>query len=201
MGKILVPYPIESALSGVKKVLKPENLLWYKRSFNKPAIKAGQRLLLHFGAVDFEATIFLNGKELGSHRGGYQRFTLDATDAVRGERNELIVKVWDPTDAGPNPHGKQVLSPQGIMYTPSSGIWQTVWMEVVPDSYIESLKITTDIDKQQVSLDANINHADRSATPLRAQVKAGSKVINSTGAPAGSAHHHPGESSTLMEPG
>ena len=151
-GYILVPYPVESALSGVKKALKPEELLWYKRSFDKPTLKAGERLLLHFGAVDFKATAFLNGKELGCHTGGYQHFTFDVTDASHQGKNELILKVWDPTDMGPNPHGKQVLKPQGIMYTPSSGIWQTVWMEVVPENYIQDLKVTPDIDKQSVSL-------------------------------------------------
>jgi len=198
-GSILVPYPIESALSGVKKALRPEQLLWYKRSITKPTIKGNERLLLHFDAVDFEATIFLNKKELGNHRGGYQHFTLDVTDAMQTGKNELIVKVWDPSDAGPNPHGKQVLNPQGIMYTPSSGIWQTVWMEIVPNSYIRSVKTTPDIDKQSVTLQIAVGSgentssndfsdqfnkgADLARYSVNVQVMNGGKVISRSAAP------------------
>lgn len=182
-GNILVPYPIESALSGVKKRLKPEELLWYKRDFNKPALKPGERLLLHFDAVDFEATVFLNGKELGSHKGGYQHFTLDATDVLQSGNNALVVKVWDPTDAGPNPHGKQVLNPQGIMYTPSSGIWQTVWMEVVPSTFIEALKITPDIDKQQLLVNLG-NTTLLQGYTIEVTAKKGNSIVTTTKLPA-----------------
>jgi tetratricopeptide (TPR) repeat protein len=189
-GNILVPYPIESALSGVKKRLKPEELLWYKRGFIKPVLKTNERLLLHFGAVDFEATVFLNGKELGRHTGGYQHFALDATDALEPGNNELVVKVSDPTDAGPNPHGKQVLNPEGIMYTPSSGIWQTVWMETVPSTFIESLKISTDVDKQQVIVNVGIGNDQLKNTTqlpdytIEVTGKKGNRGVTTTKVPA-----------------
>lgn len=193
-GYILVPYPIESVLSGVRKQLKPEQLLWYHRRFTKPPTHLGDRVLLHFGAVDFEATIFVNDKQLAMHKGGYQHFTVDITDNLKTADNDLVVKVWDPTDAGLNPHGKQVLNPQGIMYTPSSGIWQTVWMEVVPQNYIQALKITPDIDKRTVSVAVDIGGGDASNTDdagnglntsdspsnysINVQVKSGATVLS-----------------------
>ena len=145
-GKILVPYPLESALSGVRGRLLPDQQLWYRRTTQRPALKGGQRVLLHFGAVDWQATVYVNGKHVGEHKGGYQAFTFDITNDLKSGDNELVVAVYDPTDKGPNPHGKQVLAPQHIMYTASSGIWQTVWLEVVPAVHIESLKLTPDIE-------------------------------------------------------
>jgi len=151
-GNILVPYPIESAFSGVKKSLLPSQNLWYKRSFTKPAIKTGEKVRLNFGAVDYEATVYVNGTLVGSHEGGYTEFAFDITPALKEGTNEIIVKVFDPSGEGVGPHGKQVLKPENIYYTPTSGIWQTVWMEVVPASYIESLYITPDIDKGLVNV-------------------------------------------------
>jgi Glycosyl hydrolases family 2, sugar binding domain/Glycosyl hydrolases family 2/Glycosyl hydrolases family 2, TIM barrel domain len=145
-GKILVPYPIESALSGVKKSLLPTQNLWYKRSFDIKKNK-DQRILLHFGAVDWQTTVFVNGKEVGKHQGGYTSFTFDITDQLKEGNNEIVVKVFDPTDQGIGPHGKQVLNPQNIYYTPTSGIWQTVWLETVPENYISDITLTPDIDK------------------------------------------------------
>lgn len=152
-GQILVPFPLESALSGVKKALLPTQRLWYKRSIAKPDITGDERVLLHFGAVDWQATVYLNGKEIGGHTGGYQNFSFDITDALKDGNNELEVSVFDPTDQGINPHGKQVLNPQNIMYTASSGIWQTVWMETVPAAYINNIRITPDIDKGNLKLE------------------------------------------------
>jgi len=140
-GQILVPFPIESGLSGVMKNLQPDQNLWYKRTVNYQT-KAGQKALLHFGAVDYQATVFVNGKEVGTHSGGYTSFTFDITDKLKKGNNELVVKVYDPTDRGIGPHGKQVLNPGNIYYTPSSGIWQTVWLETVPNIYIEDLTLT-----------------------------------------------------------
>jgi len=144
--KILVPFPYESALSGVGKKLLPSQVLWYKRTvrFEKP--KNGQKILLHFGAVDWKANVFINGIEVTKHQGGYTNFSCDVTNAMKQGENVIIVKVWDPTDRGIGPHGKQVLNPGNIYYTPSSGIWQTVWMETVPAIYITALKTTPDID-------------------------------------------------------
>lgn len=152
-GQILVPFPLESALSGVKKALLPTQRLWYKRSIAKPDITGDERVLLHFGAVDWQATVYINGKEIGGHTGGYQNFSFDITDALKDGNNELEVSVFDPTDQGINPHGKQVLNPQNIMYTASSGIWQTVWMETVPAAYINNIRITPDIDKGNLKLE------------------------------------------------
>ena len=153
-GQILVPFPVESALSGVMKPLSPDQRLWYRRTFTVPRHWQGQRVLLHFGAVDWETVVFVNGREQGRHRGGYDEFSFDITDALRaaGEQ-ELMVGVWDPTDRGPQARGKQVLKPGGIMYTPTSGIWQTVWLEPVPVDHITSLKITPDVDDSSVRVD------------------------------------------------
>lgn len=154
-GQILVPYPVESALSGVKKPLLPTQRLWYKRAINKPALKKGERALLHFGAVDWQATVFVNGKEVGGHTGGFQAFSVDITDALKDGDNELVVSVYDPSDQGPNPHGKQVLAPQNILYTASSGIWQTVWLEKVPGVFIDNLDMTPDVDGGRLRLTVN----------------------------------------------
>lgn len=151
-GKILVPYPIESALSGVQKSLMPNQYLWYKKSIHRPSIKTNDRILLNFGAVDWKATVYVNGKQVGEHTGGYQSFSFDVTDFLQPGNNELLVKVYDPSDEGPNPHGKQALHPANIYYTPSSGIWQTVWLEIVPATYITHLKASPDIDKHLLNL-------------------------------------------------
>lgn len=159
-GNILVPYCIESALSGVKKSVQPDQNLWYKRTFSKPALKKGEKLLINFGAVDWQATVFINGKEIGKHEGGYTAFSFDITAALKDGTNEITIKVFDPTDQGPNPHGKQVLNPKDIWYTPTTGIWQTVWLETVATTYIESVKMTPDIDKGVLHLKVNVagNH-------------------------------------------
>jgi len=155
-GNILVPFAVESALSGVKKSITPKQNLWYKRRFEKPLTQPGYRVLLHFGAVDWEATVYINNKNLGEHRGGYQNFSLDITDALHPGQNELVVKVYDPTDQGPNPHGKQVLKPENIYYTASTGIWQTVWMETVPEVYIRNLKLDPQVDEGLLFLSPEI---------------------------------------------
>ena len=149
-GRILVPFPIESALSGV---MRHAERLWYRRTFSVPPEWVGRRVLLHFGAVDYEATVWVNGQEVGRHRGGYDGFSFDVTDALKpsGE-NELLVAACDPTDAGTQPRGKQVRKPNGIWYTPTSGIWQTVWLEPVNAAYITGLKITPDVDNSAVTV-------------------------------------------------
>ncbi len=146
-GKILVPFCVESALSGVGKAVQPTERLWYRRTFEKPKVAADQRVLLHFGAVDWETTVWVNGQEVGRHTGGYDPFTFDITSALRDGENEIVLAVWDPTDTGWQPRGKQVLNPKGIWYTAVTGIWQTVWLEVVPSQYIASLKLVPDVDQ------------------------------------------------------
>jgi beta-galactosidase/beta-glucuronidase len=154
-GHILVPYPLESALSGVKKPLTAEQYLWYHRKFTAPNLK-GKRLLLHFGAVDWRAEVFVNGKSVGKHEGGYDPFTFDITSEVKGKGGEdLVVAVWDPSDTGPQPRGKQVLKPESIWYTAVSGIWQTVWLEPVPEHYISEISMTPDLDGNRLRLEVH----------------------------------------------
>lgn len=144
-GEILVPFSIESRLSGVGRPVGPNERLWYRREFAIPGDWRGQRVLLHFGAVDFEATVWVNGALAGSHSGGFDPFSFDVTDFLQSGVNELVVGVWDPTSDGEQPRGKQHLSPQGIWYTPVTGIWQTVWLEPLPsDNHISELRITPD---------------------------------------------------------
>ena len=146
-GRILVPFPVESALSGVMKKVGDGNRLWYRRTFTVPTAWRRKHLRLHFGAVDWEATVQVNGHEIGSHRGGYDGFDYDITSDLHPTGpQELIVGVWDPTDAGSQPRGKQVASPHGIWYTSVTGIWQTVWIEPVAQGGIDGLTLVPDID-------------------------------------------------------
>ena len=145
-GKILVPFCIESSLSGVGRTVGTDQNLWYQRRFSIPKGWKGQRVLLHFGAVDWKADIWVNGVKAGSHTGGYTPFSLDITDALQAGENTLTVRIWDGTDTGFQPRGKQVRKPSGIWYTSVTGIWQTVWLEPVPEQYIANLRITPDLD-------------------------------------------------------
>ena len=145
-GQILVPYCIESSLSGVGRTVGSDNNLWYSRRFTLPKHWKGQRVLLHFGAVDWRADIWVNGIKAGSHTGGYTPFHIDITDALQAGDNTLLIKVWDGTDTGFQPRGKQVSKPSGIWYTSVTGIWQTVWLEPVSQQHIENLRITPDLD-------------------------------------------------------
>ena len=153
-GSILVPFSPESALSGVERTLQKDETLWYHRRVTLPDgfLPEGGRLLLHFGAVDQEAVILLNGKETGSHTGGYNAFTIDLTEGWQAGENELIVKVKDETDAGSRSRGKQKTRRGGIWYTPQSGIWQTVWLEAVPALYIQGLQMLPHIDSGEIEL-------------------------------------------------
>ena len=153
-GQILVPFAIESSLSGVGRMLGEQAELVYHRSFTTPSGWRGQRVLLHFGAVDWKADVWVNGIKVGSHTGGFTPFSFDITAALNSNgKNDLTVKVWDPTDKGPQPRGKQVSRPGGIWYTSVSGIWQTVWLEPVPQRYIENLRITPDIDNHLLTVE------------------------------------------------
>jgi beta-galactosidase/beta-glucuronidase len=156
-GEILVPFPIESLLSGVQErvMVRP---IWYHRTFTIPENWAGQRVLLHFGAVDWEAKVWVNGQEIGTHRGGYDPFSWDITDALNETQaeQELVVRVLDPTE-GTQPRGKQVFYPDAIWYTPTTGIWQTVWLEPVPQAHIEGLKLGSDIDKSVITVQASVS--------------------------------------------
>lgn len=180
-GEILVPFCAESALSGVMKKVLPDQSLWYRKAFKEPKVKRGEHLLLHFGAVDWQTTVWVNGVQVGMHEGGFDPFTFDITNQLKGGQNELIVKVWDPTDTGGQPRGKQVLNPGGIMYTAVTGIWQTVWLETVPAIYIQSLKIVPDIDRQVLQVTV---HASGSAD-VKITAKDGNRSIAQTQGHAG----------------
>lgn len=158
-GKILVPFAVESSLSGVAKTVGAEKELVYRRSFDVPSSWKGKKVLLHFGAVDWKTDVWVNDVKVGSHTGGFTPFSFDITEALQGKNNTLLVKVWDPTDKGYQPRGKQVSRPEGIWYTPVTGIWQTVWLEPVSESYIQDLRITPDIDNSLLSLKALVKDA------------------------------------------
>ena len=149
-GKILVPFPIESSLSGVMQEVGSDKEVWYQTQFEVPADWEDLSTLLHFGAVDWKAEVWLNDIKIGEHTGGYTPFSFDISPFLVAGRQKLEVKVWDPTDEGPQPRGKQVKDPRGIWYTPVTGIWQTVWLEPVPDTHFHTLKITPDIDRNVV---------------------------------------------------
>ena len=160
-GKIRVPFCIESVLSGVGRLLKPDEFLWYTRKIVCDP-KPGERILLHFGGVDFRTMVFIGHEEVTDvpHEGGQNPFTLDITDFVKRGENELTVCVWDPTEDFVNSRGKQSFKPKGCFYTRVSGIWQTVWMETVPERRIESYRVFPDIDKGEVTLVFKVDEAD-----------------------------------------
>ena len=149
-GKILVPFSPECDASGVKRQLLPKEYLWYFRTIQLPKIPAGKRLLLQFGAVDQDAVIYCNGKRAGGHLGGYLSFSVDLTPYLKTGENELAVKVRDETDTDWKGRGKQSLTPSGMFYTAQSGIWQSVWMEWVPETYLERIVITPEYDTASV---------------------------------------------------
>ncbi|MEP7188207.1 MAG: sugar-binding domain-containing protein [Roseiflexaceae bacterium] len=147
--RILVPFPVESALSGI---MRSQSRMWYRRNFSVPAAWAGRNLLLNFGAVDWQATVYLNGAKVGEHTGGYDAFSLDVTQQIQPGANELIVGVFDPSDTGTQPVGKQRAEPKDIWYTAVSGIWQTVWIEPVAAASIARLDLTPDLLGQALKL-------------------------------------------------
>lgn len=176
-GEILVPFAVESSLSGVQKMLGKENELWYQREFTVPTKWKNNNVLLHFGAVDWKADVWVNDVKVGEHTGGYTPFNFDITPALnKSGSNKVVVRVWDPTDNGYQPRGKQVNKPEGIWYTPVSGIWQTVWIEPVPEKHIENIKITPNIDSKilQVETFANVKSA---TDKVVVKVKDGASVI------------------------
>ncbi len=181
-GNILVPFAIESALSGVGKTVGKDSILWYRRNFNVAAKRNGKRVLLHFGAVDWRSDIYVNGTKVTTHEGGYDPFSVDITDALKkGAQQQLAVRVWDPTNDGPQPHGKQVKHPEGIWYTPVTGIWQTVWVETVPQTYIAFTKQTPDLDNQNVTVSASVANIQPGDAIAISAWKGDEKVAEKTG--------------------
>ena len=175
-GSILVPYSPEAPASGVGRTLQPGQWLHYHRLFAPPAGEGG-RVLLHFGAVDYACAVQVNGHLVGGHRGGYWPFTLDITDLLNGTgRNSLWVAVQDPTGHGTQARGKQTLKPGGMFYPAQSGIWQTVWLERVPDNYIQTLTVTPDYDARTVTVRVHTAKPG-GAVNLWAMVRAGGVTI------------------------
>ncbi|MHA1668038.1 MAG: glycoside hydrolase family 2 protein [Candidatus Heimdallarchaeaceae archaeon] len=178
-GQILVPFCLESALSGVTKPLKAKEKLWYRRFFLLPEAWRGLDLLLHFEAVDWEAEIWVNNHFVSKHKGGYVPFSFDITRFVKfNEENELVVGVWDPTNRGRQERGKQVLHPWLAFYTAISGIWQTVWIEAVPRGRIEKIFLLPNIDNGSLSL-TSVGVKTEEEDKLKILVKARNSVITS----------------------
>lgn len=178
-GEILVPFPIESSLSGVGKALQPEEALWYWRTFTVPQAWKGRVVRLHFGAVDWHAAVEVNGVMVGEHVGGYAPFWIDLKTLKAGE-NTLVVKVIDPTDTGGQPRGKQWLNPHGIWYTPTSGIWQTVWMEPVGDTSMLGVQVSADRSGSAFVVQADVRtaqDAEAGIIGLEVEVLADGKTV------------------------
>jgi hypothetical protein len=184
-GYLLVPYPVESALSGVGKAVGKEKRLWYRTTFRTPKKWKGRRLLLNFEAVDWETRVLVNGREAGTHKGAYDPFSFDITDLLkkRGDQ-EIVVSVWDPVDEGTQPRGKQVRNPHGIWYTSVTGIWSTVWLEPVNPAHIRSFEVVPDLDSRKVKVRAD-GPGPALGLPLEITVLEGSEVIASAAGKAG----------------
>ncbi len=183
-GEIIVPFSPETILSGVEKTVKPTDVLYYEREFF--CEKENKKQLLHFGAVDYECTVIINGQTVGSHKGGYLPFTFDVTGFVKKGKNTLQVEVTDPSDEGVQARGKQCTKRGGIWYTAQSGIWQTVWMEEVGDNYIETVLFTPDIDRKTVTVDiafsavadvCTVEISDREGVVATAKTNKGKAII------------------------
>ena len=180
-GKILVPFAVESALSGVKRKLKPNQIIWYRRIFDIPDAWKEQDIILHFGAVDWDTKIWVNGEYVGEHRGGYVPFSFEVSRYIkfRGE-NEIIVSVWDPTNKGRQERGKQRLNPKLIFYTAVSGIWDTVWLEPVPRSRIDRIFLVPDIDNSKLNIKPIFNNfkgTDKIIVNIKSKGKSVTKAI------------------------
>ncbi|GAA1304145.1 AbfB domain-containing protein [Saccharothrix xinjiangensis] len=175
--RILVPYPVESALSGIMRN-DNRDLMFYRRTFTVPQAWSGRRVQLHFGAVDYEATVWVNGTQVTTHKGGYDRFEVDITPQLNGGTNEIVVRVYDPTDGRgeKQPVGKQVNNPSGIFYTPSSGIWQTVWLEPTPTSSVYSVDIYPNLANNTARVRV-FTRGDVSGHTVLAEAMAGSTVV------------------------
>lgn len=174
-GDILVPFAVESSLSGVGKMINEKEELWYQRTFDVPSAWRGKQVLLHFGAVDWKAEVWVNDVKVGEHTGGYTPFYFDVTSVLNKGNNNLVVKVWDPSDRGEQPRGKQIANPHGIWYTPVTGIWQTVWLEPVATQYITNLKTTPDIDNNSVKVEVTANTT--SANKVEVKVFDGKNLV------------------------
>lgn len=177
-GKILVPFAVESSLSGVQKKLGKEKELWYRRTFTIPSDWKSKNVILHFGAVDWKAEVYLNNIKIGSHTGGYTPFCFDVTPFLTAGNQKLVVKVWDPTSDSSIPRGKQVTNPNGIWYTPVSGIWQTVWLEPVNNKHIVDITPIVNIDNNNLKVKVCTKNTE-SSDIIEVKLKDNNKVIAS----------------------
>jgi beta-galactosidase/beta-glucuronidase len=185
-GKILVPFAVESNLSGVQKTLGRSNELWYKRTFTVPASWKGKSVMLNFGAVDWKAEVFVNDIKIGEHTGGFTPFSFDITPYLKQGEQKLVVKVWDPIDEGGSeqPRGKQVSKPGGIMYTSVSGIWQTVWLEPVSKKHVANINTVADIDAKKLTVKVCVANA-MPGDIVEVTLKDGTKTVASSKFAAG----------------
>ncbi len=183
-GSILVPFAVESALSGVGKTVGKDSVLWYQRSITLPAAFKNNTVLLQFGAVDWLCDVYVNGKKAGTHQGGYDPFSFDITPFLnkKGEQ-QIAVRVWDPSDDGPQPRGKQINKPSGIWYTPVTGIWQTVWLEAVPKTYISATRQTPDLDSKSVAVTVSVENIQEGDQVQVSAWKGTEKVAEQTAVP------------------
>ncbi|MCW2882288.1 MAG: glycosyl hydrolase family 2 [Sphaerisporangium sp.] len=198
--KIVVPYPVESVLSGIGR---HEERMWYRRTFTVPnswKVRAGgDRLLLHLDAVDWESTVYVNGKQVGTHKGGYGHYSVDVTDALKPSgKQELVVGVYDPTDKAHHPIGKQRLNPGGIMYTSASGIWQTVWMEPAAAAHIDALRLTPDVPGKALKVTVDATGAAGKVAVVTARAK--DRVVGTVTGPAGTELRLPVRDPRLWSP-
>jgi beta-galactosidase/beta-glucuronidase len=167
-NQILVPFPIESSLSGIGQSVGPDHVVWYRRTFSTPVLRSGERLILNFGAVNWEATVYINGHLAGTRRGGYDPFSFDISSLLQpGLVQTLVLRVYAPA-SGPIPRGKQSLKPSKIFYTASSGIWQTVWTEIVPEFHVTNIEIVPDINQECVFI--GVQGSGPSGQPISAEV-------------------------------
>lgn len=180
-GQLLVPFAVESALSGVGRTVGKDSSLWYRRTVTLDKKIRKQQILLHFGAVDWQCEVYVNGTKVGSHEGGYDPFYFDITPYLtKGAQQEIVVGVWDPTNEGPQPNGKQVVRPHGIWYTPVTGIWQTVWIEGVPQTHVVATKHTPDIDQGTLLVQTTVEGAKEGDQIQISAWKDGAKVTEET---------------------
>ena len=198
-GKILVPFAVESSLSGVMKEVGDSKELWYNTTFTVPEEWKSKDILLHFGAVDWKAEIWLNDIKIGSHTGGYTPFNFNITPFLNSSAQKLTVKVWDPTNEGPQPRGKQLNKPEGIWYTSVTGIWQTVWLEPVNKKSITNIKTVPNIDEGIIQIETDINGGNYGDI-IEVAVFDGNKEISTTKAAVGEVLEIPVRNAKLWSP-
>lgn len=182
-GKILVPFAVESSLSGVQKEVGADNELWYKREFTVPSAWRKGDILLHFGAVDWKADVFVNDILIGSHQGGYTPFYFNIAPYLKSGKQTLTVRVWDPSENGFQPRGKQTSNPESIWYTAVTGIWQTVWLEPVHSTHVTAIKAIPDIDHNVVNVTVNASCGQPGTVVAVELLDEGKSVAQAKGVP------------------